>query len=64
MNDPSRTGPALENCLQLVNVEPKFEIGFRRGLMERSEIDFFGVVRSMGAGVSTRGFPVKVNTYL
>ena len=49
MNDQSRTGPVLENCLQLENVEPKFEIGFGPVLMGMSEIDFLGVVGSMGA---------------
>lgn len=51
VNDQSRTGPVLENCLQLVNVEPKFEVGFSLGLMEISEIDFFSVAGSVGAGV-------------
>ena len=67
MNDQSRTGPVLENRLQLENIESKFEIGFGPVLMGMSEIDFPGVVGSMGdrgSLVSTRGLPVKVNTYL
>lgn len=49
MNDQRRTGPVLENYFQLENIEPKFEIGFGPVLMEMGEIDFHGVVGSMGA---------------
>lgn len=64
MNDQGRTGSVLETCLQLLNVESKFEIGFSLGSIVMSEIDFSGVVRSMGAGVSTRRLLVMVNTCL
>ena len=67
MNDQSRTGSVLENCLQLENVEPKFDVGFSPALMEMNEIDFFdmvGSLRATGGLVSIRGLPVKVNTYL